>query len=644
MRAADAKILRQGAIEEVGGGEELAHLTAHRGELKGACRLAVIREPALEVVVEPGQYPQESGLPGAVKAGDDHARPRGDVERDAIDRGRRRAGIAIAQVVGAQCHPGPRCRGERRAAIALDRKFRDVPGLVDRGEDVVERAEREDQLLDPGHHHHDDDLGGDELPQRDLAVDDQQRAEDQHGADHHRLEDHHPHRLLYQHAEVGLAVVQIVGDVTIHPLDRERAAPREFEGGDRAADFLQPPHGGVLVRALGDRRRQAAGAGYAEDQRQHGEQQQREGGEVRVIEGEQHQPEEHLQGRRGRLGQQLGQRLLDNHRLEEAVHHLGQIFVADAFEPDPRQSEGELEGEPRENALLEQLDHAQLQELQHPRGEGPEDDEEDQQHDRLQDQAAGDEAGDRLHPKRQREVDEAVERGVEVDQADVAALAAQQLPQPLHRRQMRVVVLVGRAGPEHRLDLDRGQQQGRAGPQAAEGGEAGDHVVARAALLAGHTRWIGDRQEQVVGFGRRDDDGEGVAPPEDGRQHAAAEGRRHRSERALALEEGQLLRGRDLEEAGEGRAVPLGPRADSHDGPAHPGQHGRHDLVDSGPHHGTSSASRYTAPRAGKARRGAPGNRPGDRGGIPRRALAVPGPLRRTPGPAEDGRVLLVLP
>ena len=224
--------------------------------------------------------------------------------------------------------------------------------------------------------------------------------------------------------------------MAIHGLDRQRGACRELERCDGARHGLQPFQHVVLVLRLHDAGFQATCERQPEDQVHAEHQHQCEDDEARIVEREQREAEQHLQRRRRDIEQQLGHCLLDQYRLEEPVHLQRQVGLLRGLEADARHEVRELEGQAREDALLDGLDHRFLQQADHAGDQGTRGREQDQQHHRLQYQAALHELRDALHRDGHSQAEEAHEHGVEINQANVAPLGVQQLTQALDRCEM----------------------------------------------------------------------------------------------------------------------------------------------------------------------------------------------------------------
>jgi hypothetical protein len=368
--------------------------------------------------------------------------------------------------------PAGAARGEVGGTLGrLEREVAHVARLLHGGEHVVDRAEREYELLDAGEHGDDHELGGDELAEGDLPVDHEQGAEHEEAAGDRGLEEDDGERLPHEHAEVRLARGHVAAHLGVHPLEREARPGREPEELGGAGELLQPVGDPVLVLGLGEARGQPAAPGDPEDRAEDAEEENAEEREVRVVEREQDEPEDDREERRRRLREQLGEALLDDHDLEEAVHRLGEVLAERGLELQARDAEGVLEGHAREHALLQPLHDAELHDLQHPGGERPRDDEADEEHHRLQDEPARDEPHDRLHAERQRQAEEPDQPRVQVDEPDLAPLAHEEPHEPPHRRRMacesaRMVGRGGRVGVRHGMD---GRDRDRWPPRGADG-------------------------------------------------------------------------------------------------------------------------------------------------------------------------------
>jgi len=80
-----------------------------------------------------------------------------------------------------------------------------------------------------------------------------------------------------------------------------------------------------------------------------------------VVEGQQDQPDAHLQDHGDAVEQQRGGRLLHGEHVEEPVDQLGAVLTVEGFHVDPWQAVGQVPDHPDEDALLQVLDHNGLQ-------------------------------------------------------------------------------------------------------------------------------------------------------------------------------------------------------------------------------------------------------------------------------------------
>lgn len=154
-----------------------------------------------------------------------------------------------------------------------------------------------------------------------------------------------------------------------------------------------------------------------------------------MVKRQNNEADQHLQNRRAAVNDDFWQPFLQRQSVEKTVGEFGQVFAAEAFELEVRDSDGEFERRICHQPPLQKLHRRELQIPQNADENQPRDNRRRQNRPRRGDAAARDQTQNRLNAKRQSQSQQTYKYGVHQHQPDGFLVQKNQAEEPLEWRE-----------------------------------------------------------------------------------------------------------------------------------------------------------------------------------------------------------------